>query len=148
MTCNSKCWRHSRISLLAAGRRGRRGAGASKAERRGCGTNSCLALREVARPRFQFNNVKFPVPVSPTIICRLDHKLGKYGLFHGVPGFFNWFLALESPTSFQFQVFRENSYWILFLKLHEISETGISGNSTRHGQKMETSKSVSHVKIS
>jgi hypothetical protein len=92
--------------------------------------------------------VKFPVPVSPTIIRRLDHKLGKYGLFHGVPGFFNWFLALESPTSFQFQVFRENSYWILFLKLHEISETGISGNSTRHGQKMETSKSVSHVKIS
>jgi hypothetical protein len=94
------------------------------------------------------NKVKFPVPVSPTITCRLDHKLGKHQLFHGVPGFFNWFLALEYPTSFQFQVFSGNSYWILFLKLHQISETEISGNSTRHGSKMETQKSVSHVKNS
>jgi len=64
----------------------------------------------------------------------------------GFPGFFNWFLALESPTSFQFQVFRETFPRILFLKLHQISETEFSGNSTRAGSKRETSKSVSHVK--
>jgi len=72
--------------------------------------------------------------------------IGKHGVLLGFPGFFNWFLALESPTSFQFQVFRETFPRILFLKLHQISETEFSGNSTRAGSKRETSKSVSHVK--
>jgi hypothetical protein len=66
------------------------------------------------------------------------------GCFMEFPVFSTGFLLLNLQHVSSFKFFGENSYWILFLKLHEISETGISGNSTRHGQKMETSKSVSH----